>query len=480
MISKFINTRKSHIRGFAAAKTLIGLASGGVAVVGWWFMTAGESEEALPDALFEQVVRKEFRLEIVEPGEIESAHNVDVLCEVKSRNSAGVNILEIVPEGSQVVKGDFLVRLDDSALQKDLLTQRIDVHQAKAYLVQAEADFEAAKLAMDEYLSGSYRQDLEQLEGAVFVARENLRRAQEYHDYSKKLAVKGYISQTQLEADAFAVEKSQKDLDLSLTKLDVLKVHSRKAKVNDLNASIQTLSAKLKSVENSYELECTREKEINEQIKKCIIKSPAIGEVTYANRSTSGSEDGILIEEGKLVRERQKIIRLPDASLMRVIAKVNENRIEQIREGMICSIKIDALRGIELKGKVESVSDYPLPSVSRYTSHIKEYATHILIHNPPIGIRSGMTAKVSILSEKIDQVLQVPITAIFRRNGNDYCLVGVADNNSFSVRALELGSNNLTMVVVLKGLKEGENVVVNPDSFIVKFASDIGEKKPAV
>ena len=42
--------------------------------------------------------------------------------------------------GTQVEKGDFLVRLDDSALQKDLLTQRIDVHQAKATLVQAEAD----------------------------------------------------------------------------------------------------------------------------------------------------------------------------------------------------------------------------------------------------------------------------------------------------------------------------------------------------
>ncbi|MBT3567282.1 MAG: hypothetical protein HN494_00420, partial [Opitutae bacterium] len=154
MILKFVNRKKTRRRGFAAAKTLIGLASGGLVVVGWWLMTAGESEEVLPDALFEQVVRKEFRLEIVEPGEIESAHNVDVLCEVKSRNSAGVNILEIVPEGSQVKKGDFLVRLDDSALQKDLLTQRIDVHQAKASLVQAEADYEAAKLAMDEYLSG--------------------------------------------------------------------------------------------------------------------------------------------------------------------------------------------------------------------------------------------------------------------------------------------------------------------------------------
>ena len=480
MFLKFVNRKKTRRRGFAAAKTLIGLASGGVVVVGWWFMTAGESEEALPDALFEQVVRKEFRLEIVEPGEIESAHNVDVLCEVKSRNSAGVNILEIVPEGSQVKKGDFLVRLDDSALQKDLLTQRIDVHQAKALLVQAEADYEAAKLAMDEYLSGSYRQDLEQLEGAVFVARENLRRAQEYHDYSQKLAVKGYISETQLEADSFAVEKSRKDLDLSLTKLDVLKVHSRKAKVNDLNASIQTAEARLLSRRNSYELEVAQEAEIEEQISKCLIKAPASGEVTYANRNTSSSSssDGILIEEGRPVRERQAIIRLPDPSNMRVLAKVNESRIEQVKLGMPVEISIFAARELVLRGHVEKVGEYPIPSASRYTAHIKEYATEVLIENPPKGLRPGMTAKVRVLVEQIPSALQVPLHAVLRVKGASYCLV-VDESGNLQARVVRLGSANDSSTVVESGLSEGEQLVVNAREFrdIVTFpANPSGEQ----
>ncbi|MDE0575763.1 MAG: HlyD family efflux transporter periplasmic adaptor subunit [Opitutales bacterium] len=474
MIPKIKNLRKPRRRGFAAAKAVIGLASGGVVVVAWWLLTGGESEEVLPEALFEQVVRKEFRLEIVEPGEIESAHNVDVLCEVKSRNSAGVNILEIVPEGSQVAAGDFLVRLDDSALQKDLLTQRIDVHQAKAALVQAEADVEAAKLAMDEYLSGSYRQDLEQLEGAVFVARENLRRAEEYHDYSKKLAVKGYVSETQLEADAFAVEKSQKDLDLSLTKLDVLKVHSRKAKVNDLNASIFTGEARLLSRRNSYELEVAQEAEIEEQISKCLIKAPASGEVTYANRNTSSSSsDGILIEAGRPVRERQAIIRLPDPSNMRVIAKVNESRVEQVKPGMPVDISIFASRELVLHGRVEKVGDYPIPSASRYTAHIKEYATEVLIENPPNGLRPGMTAKVSILVEQIASALQIPLHAVLRVKGSSYCLV-VDESGNLQARGVRLGSANDASTVVEFGLSEGEQVVVNASEFrdIVTFSGN--------
>jgi multidrug efflux pump subunit AcrA (membrane-fusion protein) len=155
---------------------------------------------------------------------------------------------------------------------------------------------------------------------------------------------------------------------------------------------------------------------------------------------------------------------------MRVIAKVNENRVEQIKKEMTCSITIDALRGIELTGEVESVSEYPLPSVSRYTSHIKEYATHVLIDNPPDGIRSGMSAKVSVLSERIDQALQIPLTAIFRKNGKAYCLVSIVGKDDFALRTLDLGPKNLSKVVILKGLQEGEKVLVNPDSFIEQYA----------
>ena len=68
-----------------------------------------------------------------------------------------------------------MIRLDDASLQKDLLRQRISVHQANATLVKATADVEAAKLALKEYLSGSYREKEEQLESAEFVAKENLR-----------------------------------------------------------------------------------------------------------------------------------------------------------------------------------------------------------------------------------------------------------------------------------------------------------------
>jgi HlyD family secretion protein len=460
------SAKETH--GFVSGKTLLGLAGAGALSFVWWLTSDEKTLESEVQPLFETVQVSEFRLELVEPGEIESAENIEIKSEVRSRSSAGVSILDIVPEGTQVKKGDFLVRLDDASLQKDLLRQRISVHQAKASLVKAKADVEAAKLSLQEYLSGSFRESEEQLESAEFVAKENFRRAEEYLVYSKKLAAKGYVPEAQLEADQFAVEKAAKELDLAQTKLEVLRVHSRKAKVNDLNASILTAEARLQSAENSYKLEETQEAEIKEQIAKCMIYSPSDGEVTYANKNNSGTSDGVLIEEGKQVRENQTIIRLPNASLLRVRAKVNENRIEQVLPGMDCSIMIDAMRDIHLSGKVDSVSEYPLPSISRYTSHIKEYATDIVISDPPKGIKTGMTAKVTIMCEYIPIALQIPITSVFRVENQSYCLVGNTEDD-ISLRKVELGSHNFTMVVIKSGLKEGEKVVINPDSFRASF-----------
>ena len=447
-----------------STKTLMGLAGAGALSLLWWMSGNEDSLDAEIQPLFEEVKVDDFVLEFVEPGEIESAENVEIKSEVRSRSSSGTAILEIVPEGKVVEKGDFLVRLDDASLQKDLLRQRISVHQSKATLVKANADVEAATLALQEYLSGSFRENEEQLESAEFVAKENLRRAEEYLVYSKKLAAKGYVSEAQLEADQFAVEKARKELDLAQTKLEVLRIHSRKAQVNDLNASILTAEARLQSAQNSYQLEKTQESEIEEQIEKCMIISPSAGEVTYANNTKSGSSDSVLIEEGKLVRENQTIIRLPNASLLRVRAKVNENRIEQVRPEMKCSILIDAMRDLELDGTVESVSEYPIPSVSRYTSHIKEYSTEILINNPPPGVRTGMTAKVTIKSEFIENTLQVPLTAVFRKDSKSFCIVSTLDEG-MEIREIQLGSHNMNMAVVVGGLAKGEKVVLNPDHF---------------
>jgi len=348
-------------------------------VGGWWGWNtytneAWNQEEEKPITV--SVEEKIFVHEVIERGEVESSSNVDIRCEVQSRNSGGTTILEIVPEGAQVKEGEFLVRLDDSALQNELLQQQIVCSNSNAQLIQAKADVENAKLALDEYKSGTYKQEVEQQESAIFVAEEGLRRAEETMRYSERLSKKGYISQIQLEAERFAVSKTRKELEVALTKINVLKTFTKEKMLNQLRAQLETSDAKMQSRQKSHQLDENHLVKIRTQIARCIVTAPSDGQVVYANGNSSrkSSGGGILIEEGRLVRERQTIIRLPDPGKMQVIAKINESRIDLVKSGMKARFTLEAFPEIEIEGVVRNVGEYPIPVNSSWQAHVKDYA----------------------------------------------------------------------------------------------------------
>ena len=412
------------------------------------------------DFLTTQACRKPLVHSVLERGEIESSSNVEVRCEVRSRNSSGVNILEIVPEGTWVEEGDFLVRLDDSALQTQLIQQQIVCSTSEAAVIEARAALNSANLSLSEYAEGTYKELLAQQESAVFVAEENKRRAEEYIDYSKRLAERGYIPEAQLEADLFALEKAKKELGVANTKLEVLSKFTREKMMTELQADIQTAEARLQSRQKTWELDKVQLAEIEEQIKKCVISAPVAGQVVYANDRNRSSSSTVLIEEGMPVRERQTIINLPDPNKMRVIAKIHESRIGFVTEGQQAVLQLDAMPELPLAGSVTEVSEYPLPPISVYMAHVKEYEVAIQIDQPPADLRPGMTAEVNILIDKLDDALQIPIEAVVEVQDRFFCAVPKADG-SVETRELKVGRANETDVVVLAGLKAGDEVILN-------------------
>jgi HlyD family secretion protein len=435
------------------------LAGGGY--VGYKQLFASDADDGVSHYLTAEVKRDVFLHEVVERGDVDSSSNVEVRCEVRSRASAGTSILEIVPEGTHVKEGDFLVRLDDSNLQNEVILQQISVQNSEAAVIQAQTLVETAELARQEFENGTYKQEVEEVQSLVFVAEENLRRAEEYYRYSLRLAAKGYVTSIQLEADKFAVEKAKKDLDVAETKQDVLVNFTKERTLKRLDADILAAKAKLRATKESHQLEVAQLDSIKEQITKCVIRAPAKGQVVYANDPYRSSEP--LIEEGRLVRERQTLIRLPNPDKMQVVAKINESRIDLVQQEMPAIIRIDALPGVELKGRVRKVSEYPLPT-SSYTSHLKNYATMVEILDPPEDLRPGMTAQVAVQVEELDNVLQVPIQAVIEKSGRHFCLL-TQDGEHFEPREVAVGSNNHKFIVVRHGLDENAQVAMTPKQY---------------
>jgi RND family efflux transporter MFP subunit len=422
------------------------------------------------------VTNAPFQQEVVERGEIESSSNIEARCEVQGRGSLGTAIIQIIAEGTYVNKDDFLVKLDDSSLKADLVQQQIACNTSRASVVESQAEVESARLALKEYESGTFLQEEQTMESDEFVAKENLRRAEEYLRYSERLASRGYVTEVQLEADRFSVEKCRKELASSRTKLDVLHRLTKLKTLNKLKADFEIAEARLRSRENSHSLDNDKLKQIQTQIQKCVIVAPTSGQVVYANdpRNTTGEP---LIAEGKLVRERQVIIRLPDPKRMQVTARINESRVDRVKVGMHVRIKVDAFPGTEMQGTVRDVSEYPLPSQIAYST-FKEYATEIEIHDPHEGLRAGMTAQVAIEVQNLDKALQVPLPAVMERDKRFFTLVAL-EGSRLEAREVKLGLSNDKTVVIESGLTEGQSVVLAPQNYedLVQLPAASGNPK---
>jgi multidrug efflux pump subunit AcrA (membrane-fusion protein) len=445
-------------RGFVVPIVLGALVLGGAFVGWWWFGRKGE-KKADANVVLHKVAREDFSLTVTERGEVESAGVTDVVSEVKSKNQPGVAILKIVPEGTQVKKGDFLVELDSSALKEERNTQQILVNTAEALVVQSRNVYETALIAKQEYLDGTYIQERQTIEGEVFVAEENLNRAKEYYEYSKRLAAKGYINQLQLEADKFAVEKSLKELGAAQTKLKVLDDYTKAKMLKQLESDIVTAKAKWESDKKSYDIELDKLKEIDDQIAKCTIVAPKDGVVTYAHDRENWGGDNFIVKEGAVIRERQAIIRLPDPTKMQVVLNVNESLIRYIRPGMPATISPVGSGDRVLAGKVTKINQYAEPSGWR-KANVKEYKATVSIDERAENLRSGMTASVTIRSTDIPNVIQAPVQAVYA-HGKDY-FAFVYHQGDWEARPLHVGPTNDKFFVVEEGLNEGELITMTP------------------
>ena len=75
------------------------------------------------------------------------------------------------------------------------------------------------------------------------------------------------------------------------------------------------------------------------------------------------------------------------------------------------------------------------------------------------GLKPGMSAKVEIQIASLDDVLGVPLQAVFTGGGESYVFVGDAAN--FQRRVVKVGMSSTDSVQILEGLKPGEVVLLS-------------------
>lgn len=450
------------------------------------------SKFSVPDGeLVYTVPRGRLVISFTERGNVKAATSVPIFSQVEGRTT----IVKLVPEGTNVEKGDVVVELDSSELTQKLNEQEIAVESATAALLQAQEEtkiqkslsdsevreaevrLQQAELDLKKYLEGDYPLALAKAESEVTISEEELTRAQNQYEWSQKLAEKGYVTGTELIADKLSVRKTELKRDEAKHSLAVLKIWQYEKELTtykfEVEQSTEALErakrkraaelAKVESTEKSNEktliLNQGRLRKLRDQLEKTVIAAPEAGMVVYHTERWNRDRP---MEEGAEVRENQRIMHLPDISTMAVELQVHESWIDQVEVGLPALISVDALPNLNMKGEITKVGILP-DQVNRWLNpDLKVYLTTVTVDaSEDVGlIRPGMSAKVQVIVTTLHDVLYVPVQSVSTSQRKRVCFV--LEGGEFRAQRVEIGRYNDSFIEIVSGLDEGMIIQLNP------------------
>jgi len=491
-MSNNANNDRRGLKSFWTVGIVVAVAT--IAVIFIWLKVVRGRED--PTSSFPTFVAKRgpLTISVLESGTISPQEQIVLRNEVEGRTT----IVSLVPDGSLVKKGDLLVELDASTLKDAIIDQDILVQRAEASYIgakenlavtenQAKSDIDVAKLTLrfarqdlQQYVDGIYPKDVNELTARIRLSEEDLKRAEDVNDWSKRLYEEKYLSETEYLADKLTVQRRKLERDVANSNLDLLANFTYHRQIEQFTSDVNQADMALERIERSAsanvvqakadlrakELEFNRQKEkmrkTEDQLSKTTIYAPQDGTVVYA---TSGGGRGHFdrrdpMEIGVEVQERQDLMKLPTADSMKAEVNIHETSLEKVRVGLPAVITIEAMAGKKFLSRVERIAPMPDARSMYMNPDLKVYPTDIYLEDNDSELRTGMSCKAEIIIAQYEDAVYIPVQAVLRVAGQP--TVYVVKDGSYTERAVEIGLDDNKMIRIVSGLEEGEVVLMTP------------------
>lgn len=397
--------------------------------------------------------------------------------------------------------------------------------------------------------AGTFRQSVDDLTGQLRLSESQVEQNRERSAWADRMVKLSYMSAAQADAERSRLESSvetarslrakrtqllNSDRDQTLTKLilarDIAELGVDRAKL-EAEANLAKFDAELEKCDLLLAQVEAALRDIAQQRAACkIVAPPGIEDgsmVVYFKQESSrfGSSTQGMIEQGAQVKEGQKLLRIPNLSLMRVNTKVHEAMVARVRgdvlepthfvdgvqgvmllntdpftrlvghrheivdqlreefrnseykkvsEGQKAMIRVDALPNRTFEGHVRTVAAVASQADS-WISDTKLYPTMVMVDYEvlPDGrkrkldaeqLKPDMTAEVTITVDTArEPVLTVPVQSIV--GGTEMGgkrEVFIKTATGYERKPVELGLYNEKFVEIKSGVAEGDEVVTNP------------------
>jgi len=374
------------------------------------------------------VLKGPFRQSVIETGELQAV-NASTLSMPRINYIYGYNfkIVGLAEHGKNVHKGDPVINVDPSSVQKYIIEKRESLDN---------------EIASANKLKAQLINNLQDL-------KAQLRNEQASYEI-KKLEMQSSAFETPGKRKVIELEYRQSEIKLNKIKRNL----ELRPKLDSLDYRIQQI--KVKQKENEL-------KAAQETLNLLTVYSPLDGIFVIDVNYRTGQP----IKVGDEVYLGNPVAKIPDIRTMKVKGIVQENDISKIKPGQNVIIRLDALPSVPFHGQIINLSKVCVEQDNK-----KVFLTEVLISESDLRLKPGMTVSCEYITFEGEDEFYVPNSCILEENKHFYLFT----RRRGKIRKTEIktGPSNNMYTIVSGDLKSGEALEL-PGNILTSKKSDYAD-----
>jgi hypothetical protein len=376
--------------------------------------------------LYAQVEKGQFDIVVTTTGELQAENSTDIrgpeFTETRNIRFMDIKVQDIVPEGTEVKKGDYVATLDRTSFD-NTLKDELDK------LVTFENNLEVKVLDTAVTLS-NLRDNIKNLKYTVEEAAITLQQSK-------------YEPPTTIRQAEIALDKAQRSLDQT---------------VKGYSLRVEQAKSEMRTIQKNLSDQRQKVSDLQRILSKFIISAPSDGMVIY-KRDRLGAKRKV----GSSISPWDNVVAtLPDLSKMISKTYVNEIDVSKVKSGQKVDIIVDAFPERTYTGIVSSVANIgeQLPNADA-----KVFEVLIKVDGSDPILRPSMTSGNKIITKTINDVIFIPLECV--QAGADSVPYVYTRNRTRQV--VVLGESNENNVIIDQGLTPGTTIYLSTPTDAERF-----------
>jgi HlyD family secretion protein len=364
-----------------------------------------------------EVKRGEFLDSTQFRGEVKALKSVTISAPAEAGD---LQIVKVSPEGTVVKPGDVVVEFDKTKTEQELAQYQSSLKSAEAEIGQARAQ---ARLAEEEDKT------------AVLKAGYDVEKAK--LEASKQEIIS-------------KIEGEEKRLELADAEQKLREAQTKEKSDKTLNqATVE--SKEQASKKAAYDVE-----RANRALARMIQRAPSAGTISLLQH-WSGS-NMTAYRPGDRAWPGAAIAELPDATTLRVSARVDETERGRLAAKQPVTVQLNAIPDRQFTGHIEQISAIASLDFSSGWPITRNFILEIVLDQSDPRFKPGITGQVTVIVDRVPNAVTIPAQAMFQKSGQN--LAYVWRGTQFEERAIEIGRRSGDRIMVAKGVSPGEQVAL--------------------